>query len=61
MRFATVPPAPRKQPESDSAAAQSIRGPVAKQGDSAQAQPHPVKTAELPVDLDQRVRLVGEW
>jgi hypothetical protein len=61
MRFATVPPAHRKQPASDSAAGQSIRGPVAKQGDSAQAQPHPVKMAELPIDLDQRVRLVGEW
>lgn len=25
------------------------------------AQPAPVRADELPIDLDQRVRLIGEW
>jgi len=33
----------------------------ADEGKPAEAQPETKKTTELPLDLDQRVRLVGEW
>jgi hypothetical protein len=57
MRFAAVkrtqPPQPARVP-----AAELIRRLVVGEPLS---QPAPAKTQDLPPDLDQRVRLVGEW
>ena len=60
MRFASIPKS--QQPQRTSAAADFVRrivsvpaaAPVKPQ------QPAPAR-ADLPADLDQRVRLVGEW
>lgn len=59
MRFAAVN-VPAKQPEAvRTPAADFIRRLVA--GPGADRQAAPVKAPETPLDLDQRVRLVGEW
>jgi hypothetical protein len=58
MRFSAAiqPQAPLRTP----AAAELIRRLVA--GETMpKPQPAPVRKDELPADLDQRVRLVGEW
>lgn len=61
MRFAAAPVQP---PEHRSAAADFIRR-LAGTRDAAPDAPHPQPVqgtpAELPAELDQRVRLVGEW
>ncbi len=61
MRFAAVHPAKRKpQQPQRIAAAEIIRrlvnGKLLHDAEPAAAQP-----PELPADLDQRVRLIGEW
>ena len=58
MRFAAVPP---RQPDTRRSAADFIRRLVSGEARPAEAQPDTVKATELPLDLDQRVRLVGEW
>ncbi|MDB5872294.1 MAG: hypothetical protein JWQ07_1736 [Ramlibacter sp.] len=58
MRFSAAiqPQQPLRMP----AAAELIRRLVS--GEMAQRpQPAPVRVEDLPADLDQRVRLVGEW
>ncbi|WP_158290148.1 hypothetical protein [Ramlibacter sp. WS9] len=58
MRFsAAIQP---QQPLRTSAASDFIRRIVSGQLPH-QQQPEPVDVKELPADLDQRVRLVGEW
>jgi hypothetical protein len=58
MRFsAAIQP---KQPLRAPAAAELIRRLVSGEP-QLRPQPAPVRTDELPADLDQRVRLVGEW
>ncbi len=58
MRFASIPkPKPQEQ---RTPAADFIRRMVAPES-VAGSLSVPAKTAELPRDLDQRVRLVGEW
>jgi hypothetical protein len=56
MRFAAVP-LPKTEPER-SPAVEFVRRLV---GDKLAPLPAEAKAAEPPVDLDQRVRLVGEW
>jgi hypothetical protein len=59
MRFAAVPP---RQPELRSSAAEFIRRLVGGDPKPAEAQLDAKKAAaDVPLDLDQRVRLVGEW
>lgn len=58
MRFASVPPS--KQLPLRSAGAELIRKLVSGEP-LARVQPVSPKSQELPPDLDQRVRLVGEW
>jgi len=57
MRFAAMPR--QQQPQRTSAAAEFVRRLVTAPA-PAKAQPAPAR-ADLPADLDQRVRLVGEW
>jgi hypothetical protein len=57
MRFATVT-MPRSEPQR-LPAVEFVRRLVG--GDKFPAAPAEAKPAEPPVDLDQRVRLVGEW
>jgi hypothetical protein len=57
MRFsAAIQP---QQPLRTTTASDFIRRIVS--GQLPQQQPAPVRADELPADLDQRVRLVGEW
>jgi hypothetical protein len=56
MRFAAVPP-PKQPPRTP--AAELIRRLV--RGESLARLQAQAKPQELPSDLDQRVRLVGEW
>jgi len=49
-----------KQPQRNVAAADLIRRLLAAPLQP-RAEPAPVRPQELPADLDQRVRLVGEW
>lgn len=58
MRFPAA--TQRKQPLRDAAAAELTRPLVPARPPPAETAP-PVRTEELPADLDQRVRLVGEW
>jgi hypothetical protein len=57
MRFAAVkrtqPPQPARVPAAELIRRLVVGEPLAK--------PAPAKTQDLPPDLDQRVRLVGEW
>lgn len=56
MRFASVPlPKPS---ETRSPAAEFVRKLI---GDKPDAPVPPQSQPELPADLDQRVRLIGEW
>ena len=57
MRFAAVPMPKTEVPRSP--AVEFVRRLVG--GDKAPAPPAQEKTGEPPVDLDQRVRLLGEW
>jgi hypothetical protein len=57
MRFATVT-MPKSEPQR-SPAAEFVRRLVS--GDKLPPASTEAKPAELPVDLDQRVRLIGEW
>jgi hypothetical protein len=56
MRFAAIP-LPKTEPVR-SPAAEFVRRLI---GAETAASPQPAPQAEPPVDLDQRVRLVGEW
>ena len=56
MRFASIP-RPKSEPQR-SPAAEFVRKLLA--GKPIPSQPSPAQ-AEPPVDLDQRVRLLGEW
>jgi len=59
MRFsAAIQP---QQPLRAPAAAEFIRRLVAGVQQPAQPQPAPRRAEDLPADLDQRVRLIGEW
>ncbi|WP_158513888.1 hypothetical protein [Ramlibacter tataouinensis] len=58
MRFAAVSP---RTPETRPSAAEVVRRLVGGEGKSAEAQQDAKKSPEPPLDLDQRVRLVGEW
>jgi hypothetical protein len=49
-----------KQPQRNSAAAELLRR-FLSAPQLPRAEPAPLRTDELPADLDQRVRLVGEW
>ena len=57
MRFAAVT-MPKVEPQR-SPAAEFVRRLVS--GEALQAAPAQAKPADPPADLDQRVRLVGEW
>ena len=57
MRFAANIP-PRRPPRAP--ASEQMRGEIPSEP-RPQVQPATPRTQELPVDLDQRVRLVGEW
>ena len=57
MRFAAMPR--QQQPQRTSAAAEFVRRLVTAPA-PVKAQSAPAR-ADLPADLDQRVRLVGEW
>jgi hypothetical protein len=59
MRFAAVN-VPKQQPQRTSATELLIRR-IALGEPLPPAQPAPVRQQDLPADLDQRVRLVGEW
>jgi hypothetical protein len=60
MRFAAVvrhQPTPVRAP-----AGEAVRRPAPSRScNRMQSAPVPVKPAELPADLDQRVRMIGEW
>jgi|GEM_PF-4926574 hypothetical protein len=58
MRFAAVPP---DQSEPRPSAADFVRRLIGGDTQTADAQPDAKKTNEVPLDLDQRVRLIGEW
>lgn len=59
MRFsAAIQPL---QPLRTPAAAELIRRLVSGEAPQQRPQPAPMRTDELPADLDQRVRLLGEW
>jgi len=57
MRFAAVP-LPKTEPQR-SPAVEFVRRLIA--ADRLPLSPADAKTAEPPLDLDQRVRLLGEW
>ena len=60
MRFAAVTVRPQQPPARVPAAAELVRRLIT--GDlRTPAQSAPVRQQEVPADLDQRVRLVGEW
>ncbi|MEO7391601.1 MAG: hypothetical protein ABIU58_05470 [Ramlibacter sp.] len=59
MRFAAVPSQQPPQ-QRKSAAAEFVRRLVTGQA-PARLQPAPARAEDLPAELDQRVRLVGEW
>jgi hypothetical protein len=50
-----------KQPQRHAAAGELLRRFLSPAALQPCAEPAPVRPEELPVDLDQRVRLVGEW
>ena len=56
MRF----PATQPQPTRNVPAAERVRTPVAEQSVPEQV-PAPLRPDELPVALDERLRLIGEW
>jgi hypothetical protein len=58
MRFAAVP-MPRSTDPQRSPAAEFVRKLLS--GEKAPQQRPATQTEQLPVDLDQRVRLLGEW
>ena len=58
MRFsAAIQP---QQPLRTPAVAEVIRRLISREP-AARAEPAPPRAEDLPVDLDQRVRLIGEW
>ena len=56
MRFASVPLPKPSEPRSP--AAEFVRKLIGQKPEPAESLPGP---QELPADLDQRVRLIGEW